>query len=71
MWFLTPVPLDVLHSRKDTIVAALGRELLGFVWAITLKAETKTNAQKSRLEMDDCWTAAPMITQGPRKGEPA
>jgi hypothetical protein len=39
MSFLTPVPQDVLHSRKDTIVAALGRELLGFLWAITPKAE--------------------------------
>jgi transposase len=49
-------------KNKNQIVTALGRELVGFIWAIAI--HTKRIGDES-----SSGTAEPMTAQGPRKGE--
>jgi hypothetical protein len=44
---LTSMPLLAKGKNKGVVMTAVGRELLGFIWAIGIKAET---AQKGPLQ---------------------
>ena len=61
-------------KNKNQIVTALGRELLGFIWAIATGVEKQQKARPQRLKQTDGSgfpTAEPGTAQGTRKGEPS
>ena len=60
-------------KNKNQIVTALGRELLGFIWAIGVRHRKATETRQSSINETRMfyWTAEPMTAQGPRKGEPS
>ena len=65
--------LSARGKNKNQIVTAVGRELLGFIWAIGVETEKQHKLAVGGINETRMfyWTAEPMTAQGPRKGEPS